>query len=85
MIQKNIVKFIQYGLETGLIEAGDAVYAANRVLELLRIDALEDAAEADTIFSILMGDKVEPRRDYITAYADFNKIDTFLEREGGAK
>ena len=49
MIQKNIVKFIQYGLETGLIEAGDAVYAANRVLELLRIDALEDAAEAEIL------------------------------------
>ena len=26
---------------------------------------LEDAAEADTIFSILMRDKVEPRRKFI--------------------
>ena len=42
---------------------------------------LEDVAEAERLVTLLMGDKVEPRRDYITAYADFNKVDTFLERE----
>ena len=32
---------------------------------------LEDGAEADRLIT-LMGDKVEPRRDYISKYADFN-------------
>jgi DNA gyrase subunit B len=35
---------------------------------LLRAD-IEDAAEADVIFSTLMGEKVEPRRDFIKARA----------------
>ena len=41
---------------------------------------VEDAAEADRRVSILMGDKVEPRREYISEYADFNKEDRFMER-----
>jgi len=35
---------------------------------LLRV-SIEDAAEADRIFSILMGEQVEPRREFIEAYA----------------
>ena len=50
--------------------------------KLMRV-TVEDAAEAERLVTILMGDKVEPRREYITQYADFNKIDTFLEREKG--
>ena len=46
---------------------------------------LEDVAEAERLVTLLMGDKVEPRRDYITTYADFNKVDTFLVREGKVK
>ncbi|MGN0747779.1 MAG: type IIA DNA topoisomerase subunit B [Aristaeellaceae bacterium] len=38
---------------------------------------IDDAAQSDRLITILMGDKVEPRRDYITEHADFNKEDHF--------
>lgn len=37
-----------------------------RILKKVRAD---DETEADRIFSVLMGDKVEPRRNFITQYA----------------
>ena len=39
---------------------------------LLKVD-LEDAIEADTVFDMLMGEKVEPRRDFILSNAKFAK------------
>ena len=42
---------------------------------------IEDAAEADRMITILMGDKTEPRKAYISRYANFNKLDTFQGRE----
>ncbi len=44
--------------------------------KLVRV-GLEDAAEAERMITILMGDKVEPRRDYISEHAYFNKQDSF--------
>ena len=38
---------------------------------------LEDAASCDRIISTLMGDNVEPRKQYISEYANFNKPDRF--------
>ena len=39
-------KLVQYGLSTGLIEKEDAIYTANRILEALHLDSLEEEAEA---------------------------------------
>ncbi|MBR6955332.1 MAG: DNA gyrase subunit B [Clostridia bacterium] len=44
--------------------------------------SIDDAAQADRLVTILMGDKVEPRRDYISEFADFNRQDTFQLPEG---
>ncbi len=49
---------------------------------------IEDAAQADRIITILMGDKVDPRREYISTHANFNRSDDFVpvtaEAEKGA-
>ncbi|HZE86348.1 MAG TPA: toprim domain-containing protein, partial [Puia sp.] len=36
---------------------------------------IESAAEADLIFSMLMGDEVAPRRDFIESHAKYAKLD----------
>jgi DNA gyrase subunit B len=41
--------------------------------------SIEDAAEAEKLVTILMGDKIDSRRQYITTYANFNKKDIFQE------
>lgn len=38
---------------------------------------IEDAAEAEKLVSVLMGDAVDLRREYIIEHADFNKVDSF--------
>ena len=42
------------------------IFAANRTLLQVR---MEDASGADDLFRILMGDKVEPRREFIEKHA----------------
>ncbi len=45
---------------------------------LMRV-TIEDAATADKLIDTLMGADVEPRKQYIYEYADFNKVDKFKE------
>ena len=45
----------------------------NRILKQVQID---DAAEADRVFSMLMGEDVEPRRQFIEENATYANIDT---------
>ena len=41
-----------------------------RILQRVKIDE-EDSAQVDMCFTTLMGDKVEPRREFIEANAKF--------------
>lgn len=50
---------------------------------LMRVQ-IENAAKADNMITVLMGDKVDLRRDYITQYADFNREDAFAAEVNNA-
>ena len=47
----------------------------NPATRTLKKVALESAAEADRVFSMLMGDEVPPRREFIESHAKYAKID----------
>lgn len=46
---------------------------------------IEDTAEAEHMVTVLMGDKTEPRKEYISTHANFNKTDAFMLREEGVR
>jgi len=46
---------------------------------LIRV-TIDDVADAEEMITTLMGDNIEARKKYITANANFNKVDKFEER-----
>ena len=46
---------------------------------LVRVN-IEDTADVEHLVTLLMGDKVGPRKEYISEYANFNKTDAFEEK-----
>lgn len=46
---------------------------------LIRVE-LTDAADVEHLVTVLMGDKVAPRKEYISEFANFNKTDTFEDK-----
>ena len=45
---------------------------------LIRV-TIEDAAEADRLVTVLMGDEVASRKEYIFENANFNRVDNFAK------
>lgn len=48
---------------------------------LVRV-TIEDAADVEHLVTLLMGDKVAPRKEYITEHANFNRVDSFEDKIG---
>jgi DNA gyrase subunit B len=46
--------------------------------------SIEDAMEAERLVTVLMGDKPDPRKEYIFAHTNFDKVDKF-EQFGGVQ
>ena len=46
---------------------------------LIRVN-IEDAADVEHLVTVLMGDKIQPRKEYIFEFADFNKDKTAFEK-----
>ena len=70
MIQESIVKLVQYGLATGLVEKEDKRYTTNKILELLQMDAIDEEYVKQILehfqiadyFTAIVGSELDGRR-----------------------
>lgn len=51
MIQENINRLVQYGVQTGLVPAEDVIFTTNRLLELFRLDDIDTEEKSAAPFT----------------------------------
>lgn len=82
VVLENIVEYAKKGAyiqrykglgEMNAVQLWDTTM--NPETRILRQVSIDNAAEADRIFSMLMGDEVPPRREFIEAHAKYANID----------
>lgn len=64
MIHTYIKKLVSYGVQTGLVAAEDVIYTTNRLLELFRLDELEERETAGTMREDELEDVLGGMMDY---------------------
>ena len=75
LIEYNIKAAIPYSLPSTGFTCKQLCQKFRCQLRILRQVNIENAAEADRIFSMLMGDEVPPRREFIERNAHYANID----------
>lgn len=43
---------------------------------------IDDAAQAEKMVTVWMGDNIDARKEYIAEHANFNRLDSFAEEYG---
>ncbi len=77
MIQREIQRLVAYGLQTGLVAPEDKIYTTNRLLELFRLDELEETVAAEEVTVA-----TEDLESILTAMMDYAVEQGIMEEDG---